>query len=224
MKYLQRSSLFRFYFKRNDMDQMLILCSSFSIGLMFFRIVYTGQLLFAFLAWNSFLAFLPFAISKKISHGAIRKKWSLLFCVLVWLIFLPNAFYIITDLFHLEMNEDVPLWYDLALLWSFAWNGLLFGILSIRQMERMFEEYLGKKLGFLFVLPLMVLNGFGVYIGRYMRFNSWDVLTNPLQLINDVVCLFIHPIRYRFDWSMIICFAVLLTLTYYTFKRMTKTL
>jgi uncharacterized membrane protein len=100
----------------------------------------------------------------------------------------------------------------------------LFGILSIRQMERMFEEYLGKKLGFLFVLPLMVLNGFGVYIGRYMRFNSWDVLTNPLQLINDVVCLFIHPIRYRFDWSMIICFAVLLTLTYYTFKRMTKTL
>jgi len=224
MKYLQRSSLFRFCFKRNDIEQMLILCSSFSIGLMVFRIIYTGQLLFAFLAWNLFLAFVPFAISKRLRHGAISKKWSLLFYSFVWLIFLPNAFYIITDLFHLDMNEDVPLWYDLALLWSFAWSGLLFGILSVGHMERLFEEHLGKRLGFLFVFPLMVLNGFGVYIGRYMRFNSWDVLTNPLQLINDLVYLFIHPIRNRFDWSMIFCFAVLLTLIYYTFKRMTKTL
>jgi uncharacterized membrane protein len=224
MKYLQRSSWFRFYFKRNDIDQMLILCSSFSIGLMAFRIIYTGQLLFAFLAWNLFLAFVPYAISKKISYGAKSKKWKFVFCSFLWLIFLPNAFYIITDLFHLDMNEDVPLWYDLALLWSFAWSGLLFGILSVRHMERLFEEHLGKKLGFLFVFPLMVLNGFGVYIGRYMRFNSWDVLTNPLQLINDVVYLFIHPIRNRFDWSMIICYTVLLTLIYYTFKRMTKTL
>ena len=223
MKYFQSRSLFDF-FKRTDIEQILILCSVFSIGLMVWRIIYTGQLLFAFLVWNLFLAFVPFAISKKISQVSICKKWKFIVCSLVWVIFLPNAFYIITDLFHLDMNEDVPLWYDLALLWSFAWSGLLFGILSVQHMERLFEEHVGKKPGLLFVLPLMVMNGFGVYIGRYMRFNSWDVLTNPFQLISDVVYLFVHPIRNRFDCSMIVCYAILLTLIYYTFKRMTKTL
>jgi len=223
VKYFQSRSLFDF-FKRTDIEQILILCSVFSIGLMVWRIIYTGQLLFAFLVWNLFLAFVPFAISKKISQVSICKKWKFIVCSLVWVIFLPNAFYIITDLFHLDMNEDVPLWYDLALLWSFAWSGLLFGILSVQHMERLFEEHVGKKPGLLFVLLLMVMNGFGVYIGRYMRFNSWDVLTNPFQLISDVVYLFVHPIRNRFDCSMIVCYAILLTLIYYTFKRMTKTL
>jgi len=224
MKYLQRSFLFRFYFNRNDVEQRLILCSAFSIGLMIFRIIYTGHLLFAFLSWNLFLAFVPYAVSKKISDTSKKNKWQFSIGAFVWLLFIPNAFYIITDLFHLDMNEDVPLWYDLALLLSFAWNGILFGILSVRQMEKLFEKNFNKRFDLLFLLPVMALNGLGVYIGRYLRFNSWDVLTNPLQLINDIVYLFIHPIRNRFDWSMVICYTILLTLIYYTIKRLSKAL
>jgi uncharacterized membrane protein len=122
------------------------------------------------------------------------------------------------------MNEDVPLWYDLALLLSFAWNGLLFGILSVRQMEKLFEKNFNKKFGALFIVPVMALNGFGVYIGRYLRFNSWDVLANPFQLTNDIIYMFIHPIRNRFDWSMIVCYTLLLTLMYYTMKKLSKVL
>ena len=145
MKYLQRNFLFRFYITSNDAEQILIMCSMFSTGLMLFRIIYTGHLLFAFLSWNLFLAFVPYAISKKINGAAIKNKWKFLLYVLVWLIFIPNSFYIITDLFHLDMNEEVPLWYDLALLLSFAWSGILFGILSVRQMERLFEKNFNKK-------------------------------------------------------------------------------
>jgi uncharacterized membrane protein len=191
---------------------------------MTFRIIYTGHLLFAFLVWNLFLAYVPYAISKQISVQSIETKWKFLLYTFVWLLFVPNAFYIITDLFHLDMNEDVPLWYDLALLLSFAWSGLFFGILSIRQMEKQFEKSFNKKFDLLFIVPVMALNGFGVYVGRYLRFNSWDVLTNPLQLINDIFYLFIHPIRNRFDWSMIICYAVLLTLIYYTIKKLGRAL
>lgn len=224
MKYLQRNFLFRFYFSRNDAEQILILCSLFSIGLMSFRIIYTGHLLFAFLAWNLFLAFVPYAISKHMSEASIKKRWKFLFYSVVWLLFIPNAFYIITDLFHLDMNEGVPLWYDLALLLSFAWSGILFGILSIRQIEKLFEKNFNKKFDLLFILPVMALNGFGVYIGRYLRFNSWDVITDPLQLIQDIIHLFIHPLRNRFDWSMIVCYTVLLTLIYYTIKKLSKAL
>lgn len=224
MKYLQRNFLFRFYFNRTDAEQILILCSLFSVGLMMFRIFYTGHLLFAFLVWNLFLAYVPYALSNRMGCLSIKTKWKFLVYAFVWLLFIPNAFYIITDLFHLDMNEEVPLWYDLALLLSFAWSGLLFGILSVRQMEKVFEENFNKKFDLLFILPIMALNGFGVYVGRYLRFNSWDVITSPFQLINDIVYLFIHPIRNRFDWSMIICYTMLLTLIYYTMKKLSKAL
>lgn len=224
MKYFQKNFLFRFYLNRSDAEQVLLLCSGFSIGLMLFRIIYTGHLLFAFLVWNLFLAYVPYAISKRITSHAVQTKWKFLLRTVVWVLFIPNAFYIITDLFHLDMNNEVPLWYDLALLLSFAWSGLLFGILSIRQMEKLFEKTFNKKSDLFFILPIMALNGFGVYIGRYLRFNSWDILTNPLQLTNDILYLFVHPIRNRFDWSMVVCYTLLLTMIYYAIKKISKVL
>jgi uncharacterized membrane protein len=222
MKHLQRNFLFRFYLNRSDTEQVLILSCLFSIGLIVFRIIYTGQFLFVFLIWNLFLAFVPYIISKRIDEFQEMRRWKFILYSLVWLLFIPNAFYIITDLFHLDMNENVPLWYDLALLLSCAWSGLLFGILSVRQMERLFEKNFNRRLDLFFSIPVMTLNGLGVYVGRYLRFNSWDILVNPFQLAGDIVYLFIHPIRNRFDWSMIICYSVLLTLMYYTIKKLGK--
>ena len=151
-----------------------------------------------------------------------KSKWNFFICTFAWLLFIPNAFYIITDLFHLDMNIGVPLWFDLALLLGFAWNGLLVGIISMRQMEKLFETYFNKKFDLLFVIPVMFLNGLGVYVGRYLRFNSWDAVINPLQLVQDMIYLFIHPLRSRFDWSMIICYSLLLTLIYVSVKRLGK--
>ena len=224
MKYLQKNLLFRLYMNRSDSEQVLILSNLFSLGLITFRMIYTGNVLFLFLLWNLFLAFVPYAISRKMSESFMKGRWKFFFCAFVWLMFIPNAFYIITDLFHLDMNENVPLWYDLALLLSFAWSGLLFGILSVRQMEKLFETNFNKRFDLFFILPVMALNSMGVFVGRYLRFNSWDVITNPLQLIQDIVYLFIHPIRSRFDWSMIICYTVLLTVIYLTIKKLGKAL
>jgi uncharacterized membrane protein len=70
----------------------------------------------------------------------------------------------------------------------------------------------------------MCCNAFGVYVGRYLRFNSWDVLARPLQLAEEIVSLFIHPIRNRLDWSMIVCYSILMTLIYLTVKRLGRVL
>jgi uncharacterized membrane protein len=122
----------------------------------------------------------------------------------------------------LRKQEVIPQWYDLALIISFAWNGLIVGILSVRQIEKVLLgrwPYLNE---WLCVLPIMYLNALGIFIGRYLRFNSWDVLTNPLALINDVWYLLVHPFRNRFDWCMIICFTMLLSIFYLTLKKMSK--
>lgn len=89
-------------------------------------------------------------------------------------------------------------------------------------MEKFITNRLSDKLKWLFIPIVMALNAFGVYIGRHLRFNSWDIVTNPFDLMQDIVYLCLHPIRNRFDWSMIICFSILLTLFYLTTKRISK--
>ena len=212
-----------FYLNKSGTERVLILFSAFTIGLSLTRVVYTGESMFLWLNWNLFLAFVPFYISRWATRNAERIENNRLFTLLfaAWLLFIPNAFYIITDLFHLQEGTAVPLWFDLALIFSFAWNGLLLGILSVRQMEKIIK----RKWRFsevLFVYPIMFLNALGIYIGRYLRYNSWDVVSSPFQLISDVVYLLVHPVRNRFDWSMILCFSIFMTLLYISMKRISR--
>ena len=221
---IKQSYLRNLYFKRSETEQMLLLSSLFSIALSFFRVFYTGELMFLFLIWNLFLAFIPYVITSTCRQ---RIKWMennfrFSAVVLVWLLFIPNSFYIITDLFHLQPRAEIPLWFDLALIFSFAWNGLLLGVLSVKQMEKLLQVKWPMKRSWLFVPLVMFLNSFGVYVGRYLRYNSWDVVRQPLGLVEDVVLLFINPVQNRFDWSMIICFAVLMSLIYVSISKLAK--
>jgi uncharacterized membrane protein len=185
------------------------------------RVIFTNQSLFSWLVWNLFLAFIPYAITR----AAIRKpawiKNNIKFAgvFFAWLLFLPNSFYIITDLFHLQFRSPVPLWFDLALLLSFVWNGLLLGILSLRQMEKIIISKFSLKNDWVFICAVMLLNAFGIYVGRYLRYNSWDIISNPFALFSDILYLIIHPIRNLSDWSMIICYAIFMCLIYITLKK-----
>jgi uncharacterized membrane protein len=217
-KYLQQ-----FYFQRSEIGKILILSTLFGIGLSLFRIAYTGKIMFLGLSWNLLLAFIPYWVSSFLIRRIdwIENKWKLTAITFLWLVFIPNSFYIITDLFHLEQHHYIPFWFDLILIFSFAWNGLLLGILSVRQMEKLWQaKWQGNEL--LFIYPVMLLNALGIYIGRYLRYNSWDVITNPFDLSEDIVYLLIHPIRNRFDWSMIFCFSVFMTLLYLSFKKLSR--
>jgi uncharacterized membrane protein len=221
MKFLEKNFMFRFYASMSDAGQVLMMSSLLSLALMVARIIYAGEIMFVFLVWNLFLAYLPFALSAWMQDQMKNKSRLVFFAfVFLWLIFIPNTFYIITDLIHLDLDSSMPIWYDLVLILSFAWNGVLFGIVSVRQMEKIFETVFRKKFGLIFIVPVMILNAFGVYVGRHLRFNSWDVITNPFQLIEDVIELFLHPIQNKVDWSIIVCYSLLLSLFYVTVKKM----
>lgn len=208
---------------RTETDRVLTLSMAFSTLLVAARIVYTGDRLFLFLVWNLFLAWLPYAFT---SAAQLKPKWRsgkrFVFLFAVWLLFIPNSFYIITDLFHLGPYYTVPEWFDLVMILSFAWNGLLLGILSVRQMEKMMQAYLPGKHELLFIFPIMWLNALGIYIGRFLRFNSWDIITNPFALAADIIDMLAHPIQYRTAWGMIACFSVFMTLMYLGLKRIAK--
>lgn len=223
IRVLERNIVLRkLFFEKSEIERSLIASYAFSISMVLFRVVYTGETMFLFLVWNLFLGWLPYIISSIITQKQYDNGLRFYLFVTLWLLLLPNAFYIITDLFHLRDRYIVPLWFDLVIIISFAWNGLITGVLSMRQMEKIFNQKWKIKTDWLFIFPLMFLNALGIYIGRFLRYNSWDVITNPLQLYTDVMHLILDPIKNRFDWSMMICFAFLLTIFYMTLKRISS--
>ena len=209
---------------KSDLEYWLSASVLFSISLVIAGSMAKANLNLGFLIWNLFLAAVPYLISKWMYRRICEKGSMLLFFLLfiAWLLFIPNSFYILTDLFHLGNFSGIPLWFELAMILSFAWNGLILGILSVRQMEKMMERYLAKRTELYFICPIMFLNSLGVYIGRYLRFNSWDVITNPLQLVTDISNLAFHPFLFKYAWGMVICFSIFITLVYLILKRLSK--
>jgi uncharacterized membrane protein len=168
-------------------------------------------------------------VSSSRSQGIRRLTRRVLFvlAILAWLFFIPNAFYILTDLYHVgDWYNDrlMPSWYDLVMILSFAWNGLLLGVLSVRRMEKILLPLLPAHNPLFFLYPVMWLNALGVYIGRYLRFNTWDVLTNPFQLFGDITQILFHPLSNRYAWDMIFCFSLLMTLIYLMLKKIGQAL
>lgn len=222
----QKGTVKKRYTGRTEMEKALFISCLFSGLLLLVRFISTGKDSFIFLPWNLFLAFIPYFISARLEQKPIPKEKRLKNAVIfiIWLLFIPNSFYILTDLFHLQVRDEPLRWFDLTLIFSFAWNGLLMGILSVRQMEKAMSRRFNVRNEFFFLYPLMWLIALGIYIGRYMRFNSWDVITNPFQLVQDISYMMIHPLKHFYEWGMITCFSVFMTIIYMSVKRMAKAL
>ena len=206
------------------MQQWLIISCGFSCLLLSTRIMVTGYTTYLFLVWNLFLAFVPYAITQWLwTHRWVAKnKWKLLGLLLLWLLFIPNSFYILTDLFHLDEFDSAPKWFDLLLIFSFAWNGLLLGIISVRKTEMLLEIVTGRRFSLLIVFVVMWLNAFGIYIGRYLRFNSWDIVMQPFSLFREMFEVIFHPLRNKMEWGMIAVYAVFMTVLYITMKKLSE--
>ncbi len=205
-----------------SLAQLLLLSCSFSLLLVVIRVVVTGSLAYLFLLWNLFLALVPFLISRWLSMNLsyIEHRLKLVMMTLAWLLFVPNSFYLLTDIFHLEQIAGAPKWFDLLLVFSFAWNGLLLGVLSVHRMEMILQLAGGRRISFPVIACVMWLNAFGIYIGRYLRFNSWDVLTQPFALFDELFYLLVHPLRNGMQWGMITVYGAFMLLLYLTLKKM----
>ena len=208
-------------FTRARLTLVFVLATSVALSLLLVmgRVLMTGRLLFLFLIWNLFLALIPFALSTMlgIARGPLRAR--LLVPVgAAWLLFFPNAPYILTDLFHLERRAGVPYWYDLALILSCAWNGLMLAYASLADMQHLVQRRLGTAAGWAFATVALLLSSFGIYLGRYLRFNSWDVLANPLTLFFDIVNRILHPFSFPGTWGVTLVFGVFLLVGYGTVR------
>jgi uncharacterized membrane protein len=135
-----------------------------------------------------------------------------------WLLFFPNAPYILTDLIHLEGMKDASLWFDLILILSFAWTGLLFGLLSLMDIEKLLNQFFSKKLVHFIVIVLLFVGSFGVYLGRFLRWNSWDIISDPFGLFFDIGHRVLNPFQFAKTWGMTIFMGIFLNMVYWSIK------
>jgi len=176
------------------------------------RVWRSHHLTYAFLAWNLFLAVIPavagaFVLTARAT--AARLMWAV-----VWLLFLPNAPYIVTDFVHLVPRPPIPLWYDVALLLSCAGTGLLLGYSSVADVQDAVTQRFGAASGWLIAIVALLLSGFGVYLGRFLRWNSWDPIANPAELLNRLGGYGLNPLSHPRTVAVTFVYGVCFALGY----------
>lgn len=163
---------------------MLVVLLAWCAFLILGRWAWTGHRAYGFLAWNLVLAAVPAFASTMLGRGHRRSepRAGLWLWAALWLAFLPNAPYIVTDFVHFKYRPPVPLWFDIALMVSAAGTGLLLGYASTAEVQRVVSERRGSAMGWAVACGALLLSGFGIYLGRFLRWNSWDVVTSPDRL------------------------------------------
>ncbi len=200
---------------------LLVMASAICLFLATIRMSRSDSARYNFLLWNLMLAWIPFlfaAFAYVLANIRKRFLYLLVFAsALAWLIFFPNAPYILTDFQHLSyVTDGIPVWYDVILIVWFAWTGLLLGIVSLYLMQEIITRMLGKSASWLFVIVVSVLGSFGVYVGRFMRWNSWDVWHRPMALLLDIWDQLRHPMANKDTFIFTIIFSTLFLFIYIT--------
>jgi uncharacterized membrane protein len=205
---------------RLDETAFMILLSLFCFFVSLFRRLYSGTWGFFFLNWNLFLAFVPWALtSLSFIRPRVQKSiLGILAFLIFWLLFFPNAPYIITDLFHLRVIKNMPVWYDTLMILSYAWTGLLFGFLSLWDIERILKQKLPQPLVTGLSTFLLFVGSFGIYIGRYLRWNTWDLFTKTSQVLTDIGDRFVNPFEHQTTWGVTLFMGSFLNIMYWSFR------
>ncbi len=197
---------------------ILLLPVAFTVSLILMRVFYSGSFMYLFFIWNLFLAAIPLALSQYLIHLKSRKFHWLLFGL--WILFFPNALYIITDLVHLKEKTNIPLWFDVILFFSAAVNGLLLAFTSLYQVELFLQLKFNSRRTKFILYSCLFISSFGVYIGRFLRWNSWDIFLNPFQFFIEIIQLFINPLQHPRTWGMTIIFFSFFATLYFIIKKL----
>jgi uncharacterized membrane protein len=205
---------------------LLNLACAACIGLVAARVVYTDSSRHTGLIWNLFLAWIPFILSYFAHALSWKRLWVYIavpFVAFLWLLFFPNAPYMLTDLQDLARGtgREAPLWYDVIIVVWCSWTGTLLGVISLYLMQDIITRTFNRWVGWVFVFVISSLSSFGIYIGRFVRLNSWDILQNPTETAMEILGIVIDPSRRLAAFTMAYTFFFLfIFLLLYSFSHM----
>ncbi|MBN2392199.1 MAG: DUF1361 domain-containing protein [Anaerolineae bacterium] len=193
------------------------LSSLLCFGLYLTRVVIGRTWDFYSMLWNLFLAWTPYLSSvwaMYLHEKHPRRWWALLIPFAITLAFFPNAPYIVTDFLHLGVRSTIPLWFDIGMLATFAWTGIILGIYALRLMQEIVRVWVGRWLSWGFVLAVLGMSGMGIYLGRFLRWNSWDLVLQPKAILYDIAVRLRNPFGHLSTYGVTLMFAALMFVCY----------
>lgn len=206
---------------------LLNIACAVCVGLVLARVAYSESERHLGLIWNLFLAWIPFILAY-FAHAVSWRRASLYLLMpliaFLWLIFFPNAPYMLTDLQDLSRRaSDAPLWYDVIIVGWSSWTGMLLGVISLYLMQDIIVRNFGHAAGWIFVFVVSALSSFGVYVGRFVRLNSWDILQNPGETAQEVLGIIVDPSMRLAAFTLLYTFFFLfIFLLLYSFSHMLR--
>jgi uncharacterized membrane protein len=191
----------------------LVAASVLCVAIDEYRTRHLGDPTYRFLIWNLMLAWIPLAFAV-VAYACARRRFTagaVVFGVL-WLLFFPNAPYVLTDFIHLQETGAAPLWYDALMLSAFAWTAMLLGFVSLYLMQMIWRRAVGPAWSWVVAACALALGSLGVYIGRFMRWNSWDALLHPRGVFDVIRSELENPLTHpRLVGSLVVLSVALIT-------------
>jgi uncharacterized membrane protein len=178
------------------------------------RMLITHSLTYGFYYWNLLLALVPLAASTLLDPKASLLSRRNLSCLAAWFFFLPNAPYLITDMIHFQERPPFPVYVDEIIVYACAWNGVLLAYASIMRVERWLLIRYAQRPVNIALVAIFLLTGLGIYLGRFLRWNTWDMLVHPYALGKDIGIRMLYPVRYKQTWAVSLLFGGLLMAGY----------
>jgi uncharacterized membrane protein len=170
-----------------------------------------------FLLWNIFLGWVPLLFAWVLVRRLKETRWSSwqnVGLTLLWLGFLPNSFYLVSDLIHLQQTGEVSMLYDAVMFMSFIFNGFVFGFMSLYIVHTALIRRSSTRVATQVVGLVLLACSFAIYMGRSLRWNTWDVLMRPLDIFIDVSDRVIYPTQHPHSFITTTIFFLLLSSTY----------
>jgi uncharacterized membrane protein len=195
----------------------LAFLSLVSAVLLAVRIVNSNSVRYGFMFWNLFLAAVPLLLAWWLVHRVRQDgwlKWPQMVLAAAWFVFLPNSFYLITDLIHLRSNFEADLLFDITVLMSFILAGLAFGFASLYLVHKELGKRLSDLRAYGAVAVILLAASFAICLGRYTRWNTWDIILQPAGLLFDVSDRLINPATHFQTYHTTVTLFLLLLGTY----------
>ncbi len=201
----------------------LFLLGAFPVALLVLRHRTSGSYAFGFLYWNLFLAGLPVAFALVVETATrkrARRPWVLI-PGLCWLLFFPNGPYLTTDIIHMYRWGGMPAWFDAVLLASVACVGIISAVVSLF-LVHMSVRRISNIAGWGVVAIACGTLGLAIYLGRFIRLNSWDVAFNPTLVVETAAEVTYGASNRPADLAVLVIFSTFFTLTYLTIYALAK--
>lgn len=188
-----------------------------SYSLLITRIIASDSLRYTFLFWNLVLAAIPMLFAWWLVDELRRNGWlgwRQGVAMVLWVLFLPNSFYIVTDFIHLRANYEADLLFDITVLTSFMISGIVYGFVSVFLVHRQLQRRWGEAKAYGIIALILLAASFAICLGRYTRWNTWDVLLKPAGLLFDISDKVINPSAHVQTYQTTVVLFLVLFATY----------